>query len=70
MKLSSMIVLSNYVNDPRVKREAETLVENGYKVIIYGYRDGTGNKLRKHKNFLIRFILITLLFDTNEFSPF
>lgn len=29
-----MLVLSNYPNDPRVRREAEALVKNGYKVDI------------------------------------
>ncbi len=29
-----MVVLSNYPNDPRVRREAEALVKNGYKVDI------------------------------------
>ncbi len=39
MKTVTMYVWNNFINDARVYREAKTLVDNGYSVVIIAKRD-------------------------------
>ncbi|HJE19823.1 MAG TPA: glycosyltransferase family 4 protein [Aliicoccus persicus] len=47
MKTVTMFVWNNFMNDARVLREAKTLVDNGYRVVIIAKRDMNEKHLKK-----------------------
>lgn len=47
MKTVTMFVWNNFMNDARVYREAKTLVDNGYRVVIIAKRDMEEKQLKK-----------------------
>lgn len=47
MKTVTMFVWNNFINDARVYREAKTLIDNGYKVVIIAKRDADEGHMPK-----------------------